>query len=197
MNYETIYQKLTQLDQPSSKKTQFHHIVPKHLKTGDERVVALTMRQHALAHLLLWKIGGRTQDYIAYKFLKGLKDAATHRLLCGLGGKIQGPRNAQTNFINEIKTPTSLSLGGKKAVEYNRKKGRGPYFDPESHLKAATKGGQVQGLKNALSGHLFEISKKSKRNLGMKWITNGYECKMIHSSSQLPIGWKFGRKLNG
>lgn len=74
MNYKLIYDKLI----ASGSKEKFplshgHHIIPKHIGGTDDEwnFVFLTVRQHALAHRLLWKIDGRWQDKVAWQGLSG------------------------------------------------------------------------------------------------------------------------------
>lgn len=109
------------------------------------------------------------------------------------GGKIQGARNAASGHMNKIKTKESLSKAGKAAALKNKIRGVGSFFNKDEHVKAAAKGGRIQGLANAASGHLKRISKLSKKNKGQFWITDGIKNKM--TKSEIPNGWRKGRTL--
>lgn len=75
MDYSRIYRELM----ASGSKEKFplshgHHIIPKHIGGTDDEwnFVFLTVRQHALAHRLLWKRDGRWQDKLAWQGLSNM-----------------------------------------------------------------------------------------------------------------------------
>ena len=77
MNYKRLYDQLM----VSGSKDKFplshgHHIIPKHIGGTDDEwnFVFLTVRQHALAHRLLWKMDGRWQDKLGWQGLSGIID---------------------------------------------------------------------------------------------------------------------------
>jgi len=86
MNYKNIYQKLIEKAQIRLKPdcyTEIHHIIPKSLGGSNkcENLVALTAREHFVAHLLLAKIHGGKLAQAAYFMMfnpKGRKYTNRH-----------------------------------------------------------------------------------------------------------------------
>lgn len=194
MNYRKLYDSLIQQgSQSRSKGLERHHIVPSHANGPDDpdNLIYLTFRQHILAHLLLWKIHGRDGDLLAYKMMSG-HTAGTRSLYSKLGGLVTGKRNAETGFINAIKTAESLRLGGIRGAEAGRS--TNCFYNKEKHAIVAALGGKAQGKINASNGHLKEITKLSKRSSGQIWITDGTNSKMQFPELQIPTGWSKGRK---
>lgn len=196
MNYALHYNLLITRSKYSKRtkgRTHLHHINPVHNGGTDapDNLVHLTIKEHWVAHRLLSKIHGRYDDRAAYLLLKGIGNK--HFEICRLGGLKTGKMNAESNWINEIKSPESLSLGGIRGSEKARELKQNAFFGIEEHRKAAIKGGAAQGKVNATNGHLTKISKLSKRNSGQFWITNDIQCKMIYSTEQIPDGWRKGR----
>lgn len=109
------------------------------------------------------------------------------------GGLIQGSRNSESGHMREIQKLSDCSAAGKIGGAKTIAGGRGSFADPIERLKSASKGGKVQGKRNAESGHLKEICKKSKRNSGMFWITNGTDSRMIKHGDVIEDGWRKGR----
>lgn len=78
MNYLQIYNRLI-----ISRKLELlitfghiHHIIPKYMKGSNLNInlVKLSIREHILAHYLLWKIYKNLEDYIAFTCLSGKTD---------------------------------------------------------------------------------------------------------------------------
>lgn len=109
------------------------------------------------------------------------------------GGSIQGQRNAESGHMREIQKLSDCSEAGKKGSEICRIQNKNAFFDPELRAISQSMGGKVQGKRNAESGHMREMSKKSKRNTGMFWITNGIDSKMIKNEDSIENGWYRGR----
>lgn len=69
-----VYEKLSMGLYPiKSKNTEFHHIIPKHMGGNDDpsNLVELDLRQHKIAHYLLWKIYGKDQDKLVWYLRSG------------------------------------------------------------------------------------------------------------------------------
>ncbi len=113
------------------------------------------------------------------------------------GGKIQGKINAENGHMQKIQKMSNCSEAGKKGGAATMASGKGAFGDPVQRLESAKKGGKVQGKRNSESGHLAKIAQMSieenKRNLGMKWITNGENNKMISPTDGIPEGYKRGK----
>jgi len=69
-----------------------HHVIPKHMGGTDnpENIVELTPRQHAKAHLNLYKKFGKKEDLCAFYLMT--KDPRGPQILSSLGGKKQGKK---------------------------------------------------------------------------------------------------------
>jgi hypothetical protein len=76
INWEEIYKTLLikrGLKQKSENiYTELHHIVPRYLGGGNERenLIRLSLKDHTLAHYVLWRWKGNLQDRVAY-LMKG------------------------------------------------------------------------------------------------------------------------------
>lgn len=86
-----------------------------------------------------------------------------------------------------------MSKAGKAAALKNKIRGVGSFFNKDEHVKAAIKGGRIQGLANVVSGQLKRISKLSKKNKGQFWITDGKQNKM--TKCEIQNGWRKGRTI--
>jgi hypothetical protein len=113
------------------------------------------------------------------------------------GGKVQGKRNAESGHIQRIQAAQDHVAIGKRSGAKTIAGGRGAFADPVERLKSASKGGKVQGKRNAESGHLKRIANLpgNPRSKGKSWITNGIVNKMIDSSEIMPDGWTKGRSI--
>jgi 5-methylcytosine-specific restriction endonuclease McrA len=72
--YSVIYENLCSGKYKiKSKHTEIHHIIPKYLGGLDEKdnLVELDIRQHKIAHWLLWKIYGNFQDKLVWYMRSG------------------------------------------------------------------------------------------------------------------------------
>ena len=107
-----------------------------------------------------------------------------------IGGKIQGQRNADSGHMANIQKMVDMSSLGKRNSEICRSKKVNAFFDPSLRKEISSKGGKVQGKRNADSGHLKRIAQlPSKRNSGKRWITNGAQNKMIDLAFDIPDGF--------
>jgi len=123
-----------------------------------------------------------------------LPGSERQKAISRMGGLIQGPINAQTGHMSAIQKLSDCSEAGKMGAEVCRKLNKNSFFNEETHKNSARKGGQVQGKKNAESGHLKEITKLSKKNKGMIWINDGVSNKMIKKDEIIPNGFMKGMK---
>lgn len=72
--YSIIYQNLCMGNYPiRSKHTEIHHIIPKYMDGSNmsENLIKLDIRQHKIAHWLLWKIYGNWQDKLVWCMRSG------------------------------------------------------------------------------------------------------------------------------
>ena len=114
--------------------------------------------------------------------------------ICSAGGKVQGPRNAESGHMKKIQKlsdPVAAGrIGGAKTIAL----GKGSFGNPVERLQSASKGGKTQGKRNAESGHLKRIAQlPNKRSLGKIWITDGTKNKMILPIDIIPPGYKRGK----
>ena len=109
-------------------------------------------------------------------------------------GKKQGKINAETGHMQRIQKMADCSAAGKKGGAATIASGKGAFGNPIERLKSCSKGGKVQGKKNADSGHLKRIAQiPNKKNRGMIWITNGSKNMMVESENNIPIGYRRGK----
>lgn len=119
----------------------------------------------------------------------------------GLGGKIQGPINAESGHMTAIQKLADCSAAGKKGGAATIASGKGAFGDPVQRLKAASNGGKKGGATNAKSGHLDRISNdywnKVKsgeiKRVERFWITDGENSKLCDNESNILEGWYRGR----
>lgn len=171
-----------------------HHIIPKHMGGSDDpsNLIELTREEHASEHMKLYQKYGKKQDLGAYYLLTGQTDESM-KICSSLGGQVQGLRNRESGHMKNIQR-LGASVGGKKSSEICKEKRANAFFDPKLRTKIASKGGQVQGKQNALSGHLKKIAQlPNKRNGGMFWVTNGLNNKMLSKESEIENGWRKGK----
>lgn len=116
---------------------------------------------------------------------------------CSKGGIIQGKINAENGHMKNIQKLSDTSAAGKKGGRATILSGKGAFGDPVQRLESCRKGGKVQGKRNSESGHLRKIAQMSieenKRNLGMKWVTDGTTNMMIRKNQKIPKGFRKGK----
>lgn len=190
---------------PKSKITKHkHHIIPKHMGGSDDEdnLILLTIEEHIQAHWDLYQKYGKLEDLGAYYLLKG--DSRGHAICSRLGG-MKNKESGHMRRISLLRTKEERIRIGKKSSEVCRKKQLNSFFDPELRLKAATKGGEVQGKNNAESGHLKKIANdywskvKSGQIITKKriWISCSdlKISKQILENEEIPEGFHKGRKF--
>lgn len=175
-----------------------HHIIPKHMGGTDDpsNLVELSRKDHAMAHLKLYEQYGKKEDLGAYYLLTGQTDEAA-KISSSLGGTVQGKINAENGHMRKIQKLADWSEAGKKGGKATILSGKGAFGDPAQRLESCRKGGYAQGKINAESGHLKKIAQMSieenKRNLGMMWVTDGIQNKMLNKSDDIPAGFRRGK----
>jgi len=175
-----------------------HHIIPRHMGgTNDpNNLIKLSVVDHAAAHLKLYEEYGKYEDWLAWKCLSGQgKNLDFIKERIKLGGYKQGRINRENGHMKQIQKLTKFYDGSKKGGQRTIELGKGSFGNPTERLKSATKGGQVQGKRNADSGHLKRIAllSRKKDNTGKFWITNGKISKMIEPTENIPDGYRRGR----
>jgi len=172
-----------------------HHIIPKHMGGSDDpsNLTELTRKEHAEAHMKLYEQYGKKEDLGAYYLLTGQTDEAA-KICSSLGGLVQGKINAENGHMTRIQKLADPVAAGKKGGATTMLRGKGAFGDPAERLKSCIKGGQLQGKRNAESGHLKRIAQlPNTRNKGKIWITNGVTNRMIMSTEDIPNGYKKGK----
>ena len=146
--------------------TEVHHIIPKYLGglNCTSNLIRLTYRQHILAHLLLYRKYRNIEDLTAYRLMKSLPDERKSIISKLIGeqhkqsGHIYalGKKNAETNWINNIKTAESLSRGGKRAGQIAKETGQ---IYTIRTTESSRKGGITQGNIAKESGQIQQLGK--------------------------------------
>ena len=164
-----IYEKFIDLlkDQIIDGYFEYHHIVPKHIggTNNDSNLIKLTYRQHILAHLLLYRVYRRPEDLAAYTLMRGLSVSRKQEIgkMIGerhkLSGHIYrlGNDNKESGWINSIKTPESLSKGGRIAGKIAVDTGQIYSIKSEESCR---QGGITQGNVAKESGQIQSLGKR-------------------------------------
>ena len=109
-------------------------------------------------------------------------------------GKLQGKKNAISGHMKRIQKLGNAKENGSKGGKATIASGTGSFGNAEERLKSASKGGKIQGKRNAESGHLKRIALlPNKRNSGKIWITNGIVNIMILPTKTIPAGFRKGK----
>jgi len=134
--------KLKQLYIPYSNLHR-HHIIPKHSGGLDmlNNFTFLTVREHIIAHFLLWKIYRNPNDLRAMKML-GAKLSSQQRRIIGLWCK-----DNKIGFHNPKYTDDIKKEWGKKSFEAQKDIPNSYYFwaSLEGRKKRASMGGKIGG----------------------------------------------------
>ena len=175
-----------------------HHIIPKHMGGTDDpsNLIELSRQEHAMAHMKLYEQYRKKEDLGAYYLLTGQTDEAA-KISSSLGGTVQGKINAKNGHMRRIQKLANPSEAGKKGGAATILSGKGAFGDPIQRLESCRKGGKSQGKINSQSGHLKKIAQmtieENKRNLGMIWVTNGTQNKMLNKNEIIPEGFRRGK----
>lgn len=173
-----------------------HHIKPRHSGGSDDEdnFTYLTIREHILAHYLLWKIYKNPNDLRSMHML-GAKLTYQQRRVVGLFCKENkiGFWNASNDQqrqwkMNGVKNQIQNGIG---------------IFNKDSRVKYASLGGSVGGRRQAelgIGGHSPEVLAKcrsagGKSHTGKKWIHKDQNKTRVHPDDldhYLSLGWKLG-----
>jgi hypothetical protein len=117
--------------------------------------------------------------------------------IASLGGKVQGKINSETGHMQRIQKLSDTVAAGKKGGAATIASAKGAFGDPIQRLESCRKGGKAQGKINSESGHLKKLSQmtieENNRNLGMIWVTNGVQNKMLNKTDYIPEGFRRGK----
>jgi hypothetical protein len=122
-----------------------HHIIPRHMGGTDspENLIELSVEEHAQSHLKLYEEYGKIEDLCAYYMLSGKnKDPEFIKMQKQIAGK-----GSQRARIKRGLTGAELFYGGP--------------VSNEEIIKNSSKGGKIQGKRNAETGHMQRIQKLS------------------------------------
>lgn len=141
-----------------------HHIIPKHAGGTDDE--SNLVRLSLSEHSIA--------HYLRYLEFGKSPDLTSSKMLSG-----------QSKSIS--------SYGGKRGSEVCRKNKVNAFFDPSLRKSIATKGGQVQGKNNIISGHLKRISLLPRKRTKKVWLTNGTENLLLNINEKIPNGYIKGK----
>ena len=149
-----------------------HHIVPRHAGGTDDEtnLIRVSLTQHTMWHFANWQLWKRKEDYLAYK---------------GLGGQVQGEEiTLERRRIGQINGGKSATPSKQEAARKNAIKARKVLVEKKVGLGYATPEQQSEyGKRGGAKGK------------GYVWINNGEKTTQIPGNSEIPIGWKRGRRL--
>lgn len=163
-----------------------HHIIPKHCNGSDDKdnITYLKVREHIIAHFLLWKINKNPND-LRSMYMLGAKLTSKHRheigIFCrdnkigyhkltkeerriygAIGLETQKASNSENTFYfwsTEEGRRRRASLGGKACSKSPNKKDFSNLYTKNELIKIATKGSNSSGKIPATNG---TITKKFK-----------------------------------
>lgn len=203
MNYNSIYQSIISRAKHRINEgyVEIHHILPRCVGGSDDpsNLVALTAREHYIAHQLLVKI---------YPYNKSILHAAIMMTVDKHGGRVN---NKLYGWLKERFSRLDRRLDRIKSVETKRANGTLKLSQKTKEKISQTKSlqplelKQKGGLKNkgrvqsdAERKHRSEILKgtgvgASNSQFGKLWITNGIDNRFITRDCLIPDGWKPGR----
>ena len=170
--YEKFIEKVKQQQIPANVYTEVHHILPRHCGgTNDkDNLIVLTYRQHILAHLLLYRKYRCIEDLTAYKLMRSLPEERKS-IICKMIGERHklsghiyelGKKNAESGWINAIKTTESLRKGGLKAGSIAKETGQILRIRTEESSRA---GGITQGNIAKETGQIQSLGKYSGKHV--------------------------------
>lgn len=203
--YSTIYHNLCQ--QRTAMKEQYgpgsglhcHHIIPKHSGGEDieENYTYLTVREHIIAHFLLWKMYGNPNDLRSMKML-GAKLTPAQRRATGifcrdnkigfhgaseeqrrewrLNGFLSQKESGDTNsfywWSTEEGRRKRASMGGKASIASGNNEKWAYWSSPEGRKKRASLGGKSHKGKIAMTNGKHRT--RIKPELVNEYIDKGY-----------------------
>lgn len=160
-----------------------HHVLPVRLggNHSADNLVALTIAEHADAHMQLYLEHGDVRDLCAHHMILGWNDEA-HALACSMGGKAasiakkaRGQLNGFQEFSPERRREVAAKAG-KIGGTKQRDLGIGIHVGKEQRAKWASLGGKVQSEANGWNDPKVQ-SENGKRggvkNKGIKQYNDG------------------------
>jgi hypothetical protein len=137
-----------------------HHILPKHSggKDCESNYTYLTIREHIIAHWLLWKINGHYRDKNAFSILKGVK------LYNSIGGE-----KVKQVIIDDI-TYESIGQACEKLNRSCRTIQRWAKEGKSKKYNQKRNGMHCNGIPTIING----IKYKSRKDASRKLNINGY-----------------------
>jgi hypothetical protein len=101
-----------------------HHIIPKHNGGLDDKnnYTYLTIREHIVAHWLLWKIHKKYQDKCAFSILRG-NPKYEEKIIAIDGISYSSIRDACNKLNKSYRTIQRWALDGKSKTYNNNRKG--------------------------------------------------------------------------
>ena len=172
-----------------------HHIIPTHMggNDTDENYTYLTIREHRIAHYLLWRIHGLPNDLRSFHMLGGNLSSKMRKIVgkwcfenkIGMFSgkytdnqkdwKIRGIQKQMENKVGIFdpnKTKYHASLGGKASVKKN--KSFQYWFSKKGKIKRASMGGKAHKGKKAMYRHGdITFVRVSSDNIAA-YLKNGY-----------------------
>ena len=185
-----------------------HHIIPLHMGGTDdkENLTYLTVREHIIAHYILWKIHKTPNDLRAMKML-GANITVTQRIVIG-----QFCRDNKIGFYSDKFTKEMRISAAQKGVYYQMQNKLGIHTDDQSKraewASLGGKSGSLTQIQNKLGIHTDDQSKRAewaslggKSHKGKKWVHNPitnkrYRCKPEELEQYLDNGFKLGTGIS-
>ena len=213
MNYVNVYYSIikNRLDNPVEGYVERHHIVPKSEggTDNDDNIVALTAREHYIAHLLLAKIYDDFKMYsaIIYMQTSGIKNRQ-FKYNNRLYGKMReefGKKSSERlkgRFVGEkspmygkhLSEETKRKISEAKCGQQSWMKGKHHTEEAKAKISAVRKGKKLKPLSD---DHKKAISKGNKgrkcANKGKRWVNDGIKNSYILIGEDLPPGFVYGR----
>lgn len=164
-----------------------HHIIPRHCGGTDDdaNLTYLTVREHIIAHFLLWKIHGLPNDLRSMKML-GAKLTVAQRKIIG-----QWCRDNKIGIHGA--TPQQKTEWRKRGLESQQKQ-QGSFAwwaSPEGRKLRASMGGKAsanspnhKNWSHVDKKRMSEIAKKGNRNQPKKPANNGVMIKKFYTDQE-------------
>lgn len=181
-----------------------HHIIPVHSGGTDEETnfTYLTVREHVIAHYLLWKIYKNPNDLRSMKMLGAHLTSAQRQVI----GKFCFDNNVGI-FSEEFKNDKSAQIEKSKKAALTQKINKLGTFSDDGRKALASAGGKISGAKQKLNNVGIHNPKNFKKNAsfggkaikGMICVTNGFHRTRIQPRNlqkYLSSGYRKGFTLN-
>ena len=164
--YETFIEKYRNQVISAEVYSEIHHIIPRYLGGTNVKsnLLRLTYRQHILAHLLLYRKYKNIEDLTAYRLMKSMPEERKS-IICKMIGERHkksghiyelGRKNAESGWINAIKTTESLHRGGVRAGQIAKESGQ---IYTIQTTEGSRKGGITQGNIAKETGQIQQLGK--------------------------------------